>query len=230
MFRAPETEQEFLERVQEITRVYVKGDVLDIGNGGVISFDTKEACSIILADLAIDLLKFPRILEKGKLKPLKNNRFKIVEANVMKMPFQSGSFNTVLMLNVAHHLSVSNIDESKKNVETALSEIRRVLKKDSTLIFLENCPTPIFKIIYNLLFSVGYGLLNFFKKPLPYFLSENEIINLLNKNKFTIEVKDQIDWGKRVYLPIFPLLSPPGWLWSMFLKNKIFICRNKYVK
>lgn len=216
-----------LEKVKEITDPFIKGDVLDIGNGGVISFNTKKARSVTLADLAVDLLKNPRILDSGKLKTLSLKQFKFMEANVMKMPFKDSSFNTVLMLNVAHHLSVSTTLGSRKNVGTAMTEIRRVLKKNSTFIFLENCPTPLFKLFYNLFYSLAFQMLKIFQKPLPYFLSENEIVSLLRKNKFRVEARDQISWGSRVYLPIFPLLSPPGWLWSIFLKNKIFICNNK---
>lgn len=217
---------EFLRRLKKIVTPYIKGDVLDVGSGGVISFDIKNAKSLMLVDIAQGLLRYPQIISDNKFKKINSKKIHTLEASVLNLPLKNNSFDRILMFNVAHHLSEPSLKSSRDNVCKAIQEIYRVLKEDGKLLLLDNCPTSLFKNVLDLGYPFWYFLLNFFNKPLPYFLSESQIKQYLFRNKFiTIKVK-KIKWSKRVYQPIFPAFSPPGWLWEMVLKNRLFIAQK----
>lgn len=218
---------ELLKTVKKLTSKYIKGDILDIGSGGIISFEHQKAKTITLTDIAEKLIKSPKILEDKTFKSVKSKNIKSLKASAMDLPFKKESFDVVLMFNVAHHLSVNNLSESKDNVQIAFKEVNRVLKKDGIFIFLDNFPTLLFKVAQELSYETAYWLLlKFLDKPLPYFLSERQAKNYLIKNNFNLQGVKKIKWPERVYQPLFPLLSPPGWLWEKILKNRMYILKK----
>lgn len=217
---------DFLEKLKALVSPYIKGDVLDIGNGGIVNFNFKFTRSVTVGDIAIDLLRVLRTPDKGKLRVLNNKELKTIkiqELSALKLPFKDSTFDVVVMFNVAHHLSTSSVDNSQKNVLKSLNEINRVLKKDGIFLMLENCPTFFIKVLFDLVFGFVYFFLIKFKKPLPYFLSKSQIKNFLESNNFKVLGNVHIDWSKNVYQPILPIFSPPGWLWEMILENQLFI-------
>ncbi len=216
-----------LEKAKKIISKYIYGDVLDIGNGGSICFDIKKAKSVILADLAIELLQSPKMVDHGRFKSVDKKSLRIVQANVMGMPFKDGSFDVVILLYVAHHLSISSVQGSRKNIERSVSEISRVLKKDGVFILGEDYPATFFKLILNWGYPLWYFLCQLIHKPLPYFMSRKEISEIFNKYNMVVINEHHVGFGKRtVYNPIFPFLKPPGWLWDMVLKNKILLIKK----
>ena len=52
---------------------YIKGDVLDVGSGGLITYDIAKAKSVLLTDISKDLLKTPQRVVKDSLRPVKND-------------------------------------------------------------------------------------------------------------------------------------------------------------
>lgn len=215
----------FLENLKRISVPYIHGDVLDVGNGGLISFNIKKTKTVTISDIAEDLMKVPRTVEGGRFRPVHDSRIRKVEASVLKLPFADNSFDVVVMINVLHHLSIPSAAGSKKNAQKAFKEINRVLRDGATLFMSDNCPTFPFKIILDFGYAIWYQLLMKFGKPLPYFLSKKQITDFL-KVGFNIEETINLDWSPRVYQPLFPKFSPPGWLWEFVLKNHLFIARK----
>jgi ubiquinone/menaquinone biosynthesis C-methylase UbiE len=216
---------EFKERLSKVVSPYIRGKVLDIGNGGMINFNVAGAKSLTLVDVAGDLLKSPKIVKDGKFVALKTRKkVEKLEASALDLPFRNAAFDTVCLFDVIHHLSVSRLDASRKNAEVAVKEAWRVLKPGGKLIVLEDCPTWPFKAILDWGYDFWYKVLWQFKKPLPYFLSEKQLLTFLMRNGFLIRDIKGLAWSKRIYLPIFPFWSPPGWLWELVLKSRLFIC------
>jgi len=214
-------------RVKKIVDPYIKGNTLDIGNGGIISYDLKNVSKLLLADIVIDPLVNPKILKAGKLQPLKKTKFKYKKMSVLDLGLPPNTFDTVVMFTVAHHLAEKNIKVSEQKVDLAFKQINRVLKKGGNLVIAECCPTVLYEIPQALFFSLAYKILIKFGKPLPYFLSKQKITDLLENNKFKIVHKELVPSGQaKVYLPVFSKLSPPGWMRDLVLSSWVFVAKK----
>lgn len=214
-------------RVKKIVDPYIKGNTLDIGNGGVISYDLKNVSKLLLTDIIIDSLINPKILKDGKLQSLRNTKFKYQRINVLDLGLSPNTFDTVIMFTVAHHLAEKNIKVSEQKVGLAFKQIKRVLKKGGNLVIAECCPTVLYGIPQALFFSMAYKILIKFGKPLPYFLSKGKITDLLENNKFKLVHKELVPSGNaKVYLPVFPQLSPPGWIRDLVLASWVFVAKK----
>lgn len=218
---------DYLERIKKASSSYIKGHVLDIGNGGVVCFDYKKAAKITLADIAFDLLKNPKAIKNKKLTPITDFKLKCVQANVMDLSFSNKTFDTVLLFNVAHHLSVPSLKDSINNIERAFKEINRVLKKEGLFLLADNCPPFYIKMLFDPLFEFAYWFLMKFKIPLPYFPSLGQVKLLLNKSGFEVIKIEKVKFSNKAYQPLLPWFTPPGWLWDRVLNNTFFIIRKK---
>jgi ubiquinone/menaquinone biosynthesis C-methylase UbiE len=209
-----------------ITKKYISGDLLDIGNGGIIGYDTKRAKSITIADIASETIANPKHVKNNILIPFRSRKLKSVTANVLSMPFKKDSFNTVVMVTTAHHLSVLKKSATIANIHKAFNEINRVLKNNGIFIIHECFLNPILKMFQEIFFTPAFYLLSQLGKPLPYFMSEKQLTSFLKINDFkVIEIK-RVQSGNKVYVPLFTFLSPPGWLWDIIQPSKTYICKK----
>lgn len=213
-------------RFYNITKKYIYGNVLDIGSGGIIGYETKNAKTITIADIAPQTLKNPKHIRKNKLVPFKSNKLTSKTANVMKMPFKRMAFNTVIMVTTAHHLSILTKGGTKENIKKSFNEIDRVLSRNGIFILHECLLNPILKFIQEIIFTPSFYILQKFNKPLPYFMSNYQIETYLKEAGFTIIKTELVESGKKVYVPLFPFLSPPGWIWDIIQPSKTYICKK----
>jgi len=220
----------FLKFLKQATRGYVRGEVLVVGSGGLINFDTSNITHIILTDVTLKTMKNVQTISGGGFGPISEQlkrKTKTSRANALKLPFSAGLFDTVIMFNVAHHLSGVSGKKSRSNVNTSISEIYRVLKKNGKLLLCEACPTLLPKIIQDWFYDLLSPIFLKQGKPIPYFLSIAKVGEILHRNSIELIFCKTIPFGGRVYQPIFPRLSPPGWLWKYVLPNKLFIGLKK---
>lgn len=112
-----------LKRAELVTSAY--GHVLEIGSGTGINlkyYDFKQVNHIILSDMRISPMLHERL--KGA-----SFSYKVQEMIVEDIPFEDNSFDTIV---------VTLVFCSVSNVQKGLSELRRVLKEDGHLIFIEH--------------------------------------------------------------------------------------------
>lgn len=205
---------------------YIKGKVLDVGNGGVVSFDMEKAQKIVLADLSKEMFKHLKRVKNGAFAVLEKNSVECVETDVRKMPFKSETFDVALLLTTAHHLSDTNIAISQKNILQAFKEIHRVLKPGSTFLLLECQLWGPFKYLQDTFFEVAFAVLLKYNKPLPYFMSKRQIKLYLQRTGFKLEKVVYIPSGEKIYIPLFPFITFPGWLWDKFSTSHMFVARK----
>jgi len=217
-------------RLKRVTKEYIFGDVLDIGSGGIISYDLSQTKKLTLADIAPETLKQPLKLEGRKFIPVIKQNIVTAEANVLELPFDKNSFDTVMMITTAHHLSEESLTQTKTNIQKSFDQINKVLKNDGVFIIHECFLHPILKLAQEVLFECTFAILEKIGKPLPYFISEKQLKNYLKGSGFRIIKKCDIRSDKRVFISLFSLLSPPGWLWDILQPSKVYICKKLITK
>lgn len=99
-----------------------KGNVLEIGSGTGVNLKHYNFDGIK------ELTMSDQILSK-KIKKRSNGKFNLIELNVEDLPFEDNTFDFVI-----HTLVFCSVN----NIEKGLSEIKRVLKPDGTLFFIEH--------------------------------------------------------------------------------------------
>ncbi|MEM7205299.1 MAG: class I SAM-dependent methyltransferase [Planctomycetota bacterium] len=218
----------FLQRVRDAVSPFVRGDTLDIGNGGLLGLDPRRADTVTIADLCPDALRDVKEVADGRVVsvgPDLARRLRGIGANVLSLPFAPASFDVVVMGYVAHHLSEASRATSRDNVAHALAEVRRVLRPGGSFVMIENCPTRVCKLTYELAYPLAYRLMLRLGKPLPYFLSATQIEAALAAAQLRVTHRQGIAWDARVHQPLFPRWAPPGWLWERLLPNQLFVAQ-----
>jgi ubiquinone/menaquinone biosynthesis C-methylase UbiE len=222
-----ETNIELLKRMDEAASLWVRGDVLDIGSGGIIHFRLDRVSSLTLVDVAINLLDTPRIVRGDALVPVAFDRITTKESDALFLPFEDESFDTVTLFYVCHHLSVMSVQLSRERTIVALREARRVLKRNGVLLVCEANATLLARPLQNLAFGALYRLFARLGKPLPYFFSRSRLIRLLHAAEFSVISITPLRWGRWVYNPLLPGLPIPGWLWSLALGTNLLVAKRK---
>lgn len=150
---------------------------------------SKHVKKIIGVD--IDKNLFGDALKEIKINKIKNLKLQCLNAED-KLPFEDGYFDKVIFLDVLEHLN---------NRDTALKEIRRILKKNGMLVASVPNKNTNWKMIQQ-----KAGIFYFSDPDHKIEFSKKSFINILNKNGFKIEKFSAIsydDW----FLPIIDLIG-----------------------
>ena len=104
---------------------HAKGKVLEIGAGTGVNFSLYKDCEHITA-----IEPNPFMLEKAERKKTKANvPITLIEEKAERLPFEDNSFDTIVVM-----LVLCSVDDPVQSIE----EIKRVLKPDGLILFLEH--------------------------------------------------------------------------------------------
>jgi len=155
-------------RYIKISKMLKDGNLLDIGCGKPAEFmldgsflifiDRKNSVGIDINDLKI-------------------NSFKFVKASVLNLPFENETFDNIVAMEILEHI---------EEVDRALSEIKRVLKKDGVFIMSTPDNSLLWKIVW-FLWSNSFGRMWRHKHLIEY--TSDEWIKLVSKYFKIIEIK-----------------------------------------
>lgn len=137
-------------RFQEIVKyftVYLGMRILDVGcgRGELVLYAARHGAEATGIDYATEAVKLANAMKRRKEKNIKE-RMKFYLMNAKELAFPESYFDVVIMTDVVEHL----YDEELHGV---FNEIKRVLKKDGTLI-LHTAPNKLF-------FDIGYRLYSY---------------------------------------------------------------------
>jgi ubiquinone/menaquinone biosynthesis C-methylase UbiE len=173
--------------LDKLAKEWKPGLLLDCGCGGgdsMLPF-AKNNFKCVGIDLSEELIKI------GKKQAEKNNvNFEFETGNIMKLPFENEKFDYAISFAVIHHL-----DSERKRLK-ALSEMRRILKKDGKIfISVRNKDYPEYydyeKDVYIPWKHNGIKHQRYF-----HLFTKDELENLIKKAEFKIE-KAFVDESKK---------------------------------
>ncbi len=204
----------------EVNKIKYKRPILDVGCG---FGEFAGVCFKRKVEVGIDISPRDLIMAKegGKYK-------KLLLADTRKLPFPKESFSTVISISVLEHVP---------DVQLAIKEIFRVLKKDGLLIF--TVPT---NRLYNCLFYPGLleklnlsflakGYYRLYNKAFKHvnIVDQNEWIKMAQKAGFTVKLLKEIIPPKATMIfDIFLLSAFPSQLGrTVFGKRFVWGLRSK---
>ncbi|PIN74434.1 hypothetical protein COV20_00200 [Candidatus Woesearchaeota archaeon CG10_big_fil_rev_8_21_14_0_10_45_16] len=148
--------------------------VLDVGGG-----------TGLLIDSLADKVKEITILDPSRkmLSKNKNPKIKKIQGIVQKMPFRDEKFDIILCVDSFHHFTNgSQKRQWQETITNSLKELKRVLKRDGTLIIVEFDPlrleTKAIRFFENKILGLG-----------SFFLKENDLREKLQENGFSSETR-----------------------------------------
>jgi SAM-dependent methyltransferase len=153
--------------------------MLDIGNGGVFAYDSERVREIIALDLFFDQL--PADVLRAHFPPNCNPR----AGSALNIPEPNGSFNTVLMVMLIHHLVGNSWQDSWLNARTAFREAARVLRPGGRFILIESCVPPWFFALEKVVFKLSAKVIEHISShpatmQYPVIMIEQELANLFS--------------------------------------------------
>lgn len=166
----------------------IRGHVLDVGNGGVFNYDVSKADKIVVVDIAEELV--------NRKDGPPNVTFKWGDAT--KLPIESGTFDTVLLQLLLHHLAENNIATTRARTCAAIGEAYRVLKPGGRLVILESClPKPV-EIAEKILFPVFRMFVKAINHPIVFQWNWNSLAGFTRAAGFSQVELTRVSLGRWV--------------------------------
>lgn len=180
-----------LDTYRNINRVLkdeLSGQILDIGNGGVINYPLGKDDYVSVVDIA------PAVGER--LKGLEQVSFR--EGDAVNLPFESNRFDSSLMQQLIHHLAERSIQETRRRAEQAISEVYRVLKPGGKIVIVESCLPKWCERAELMCFPVFHRAVSLIGHPIVFQWNWDSLAAMLDGAGFHDVRKERIPLGKWV--------------------------------
>ncbi len=138
---------------------HIKGDVLDIGSGGVELFKNKGR--YVFYDVSQELLKCHK----------NNGNIFQVCGEAFVLPFLDNSFDTIVFHFSIHHFAQNSFYSTLKYVGEALNQAARVCRPGGNIVIAENTVTCAVEFLQALCYPCINKILEMFNKPSAFFFS-----------------------------------------------------------
>ncbi len=181
------------------------GDVLDVGCGSRIYYNLKNANSWTGVDISQRMLDGIDFRLSGEI-----DERRIMQGDVLDLPFETESHDTVVACFLLHHLAKDNKRLSAERVQLAFDEFFRVLRPGGRLVVAENCRGPL-EIPYHLFFSPIYYLaLKLRNTEMPYFWKPKHYVSFSRTAGFQDKpLYVHIPIVEGMYQPVTRIVTPP---------------------
>ena len=170
---------EYFSQMKQLISSCMVGDIADIGNGGLLHYDPTVPQQVTLVDISAAMLVSPRMFDTDKFVTVPHNNIIRINGDACRLPLDDESRDAVMLNNVAHHLAVSSLKQTDYRVKSALNELKRILRPGGRFILGENCPGPLFKILYRWAYFFLAPPFEKQNKPLPFFHSQDRLLQFL---------------------------------------------------
>ena len=183
----------------------LRGRALCLGRHQALRLSPPAADLFVIADFsATSLSRAPR----------RPNLLRVC-ARAAALPFDIGSFDTVVMPGILHHLAEDTVAETNAMLQAALNESARVLKREGRLVVFEPSVSPFMESVIRSLFLPARLAINRYGLPMMCPVSVQSIAQMCSeagivvKNTRRVEVESPVsvswflpDW--RLPYPLMP--------------------------
>jgi SAM-dependent methyltransferase len=194
-------QRDFVLFLQGKVNPLLKGSVLDVGSGCVFDFDKRGFDLYVGLDLSLGMLL--GLEREGKVKAICG------DAN--HLPFQEGSFDTVIYRAVLHHLNPEGkaLREMKEVVKRAFLEVDRILRRDGQILVIEPCLPAWLEIVEWILTPLIRWSMRRLGLPYVFLFSKKRLSDLLRKGGWPFVEIEPVRGGGRDWEWIMPVLGLP---------------------
>lgn len=194
--RASEYSEELYRNIAVQLNRILSGNVVDIGNGGIINYEIQNIEKLICIDL---IFKEKKVSDK-KIDFVYGDFYQI------DLPFKVDHVLTQFLL---HHLT----DEI--NLQETIMKINRKLHDRGSFIVVEIVVPGWVELLQNVFKNTLFFSLRLMGRPAVRFFSERSLMRLLSESEFKHIDMKRISMGKRVSAApvLFPKLRIPGRLY-----------------
>ena len=177
------------------------GRLLDIGNGGVLVYDSSQMKEVIGLDLFLDNLPAGIIFPEN---------VRMVQGSALDIPKDLKDFDGVVMVMLIHHLVGKTVNDSISNTRQLLSETRRVLRPGGKLVIMESCIPNWFFTFEKIVFEPATWVIEkLIKHPSTLQYSPDFLFDLIEEAGFQNVKKEFVPKGKHVIQYGFKV---PSWI------------------
>lgn len=209
--------QEYLDSIFRTNRVwyrninrrlrgYLRGTVLDVGNGGVFTYDTRLPDRIIAVDVAFR--------DKSKLRKWPNVTYVCDDARHLRSVPDS-SVDTVIFQFVLHHVVGVSSKQTMRNLEMVMASARRVLRKGGRVVVVETFVPGFAEAIERFLYPLTSAFLRLLDRPMILLISRKTCRRLVLGAGFREVREFRVSYGKKIDIlnGLKPgILVVPAWL------------------
>lgn len=114
---------------------------------------------------------------------------RVAMADIENLPFDIGTFNTVLVPNLLHMVAEDNMAETDRALAACLRELTRVMKGDGLMIFVEPLMNPIMETMNRALYPILRYFMNSRGRPAKSYYSAASLNHLLFDAGLTCDVE-----------------------------------------
>jgi SAM-dependent methyltransferase len=212
--------QRIYNTVALVSKAVVRGDVLDLGCGSRVYYDTSNVQRWVGLDLSEILLRDVRFLAGAP----PAGPVETVVHGCTDIPFENESFDAVCAMFILHHLGAANRRTSRRTVAQTLKEARRVLRPGGTMMVLETWPKRLMHL-YHALYPVLYPLARRAAGvELPYFFGPGTLRAMASEAGFSECHVLAVDLYERVHQPVLGFVLP-AWAQRWFPTYTIYLLR-----
>ena len=203
-----------------VSKAAVRGDVLDLGCGSRVYYDTSEVQRWVGLDLSAILLNDIKVV--GGSPP--NGPVETLVHGCKDLPFAPKSFDAVCAMFILHHLGSKTRANSYGAVSEAIGEARRVLRPNGFMLILETWPKKLMHL-YHLLYPVINPLTRRTTGVvLPYFFGPRAIRTMASDAGFSDCHVLAVDLYEKVHQPVLGF-DLPAWAQRLFQTYTIYLLR-----
>ncbi|MBL7132043.1 MAG: class I SAM-dependent methyltransferase [Candidatus Omnitrophica bacterium] len=177
----------------------LKGEILDIGSGEHIDYSLESIDRLVCLDISSGSL------ERAE----KNNKIEFIPGDARNLNMKDNLFDCVVILHTLHHLAGNSLTATHKNIEACFNESHRVLKKTGKILIIDAVCPRIVQGIENLLFKLSFLVLGLCDKPMVYYFSLSDLMNILSKVGFKKMTFSYLNTGNAKHCPFTSSIGIP---------------------